>query len=119
VPCARWSPASEPQEGRCSRINDLVDVFCRDRAREAFTFADLVDLFGPRTKRGVIVTFLSVLEMARLRLVHLRQDPDTLAISVRPVHENLRGDDDDVVLQQKMATVDEFGGTEQEQEAAS
>ncbi|MDP2343283.1 MAG: segregation/condensation protein A [Deltaproteobacteria bacterium] len=102
-----------------ARINDLVDVFCNARDRLSFTFADLVDHFGPRTKRGVIVTFLSVLEMARLRLVHLRQDPDTLTISVLPVHDNLRGDDDDTALHQKMATVDEFGGAEQEQEAAS
>ncbi len=102
-----------------ARINDLVDIFCADRARESFGFADLVDRFGPRTKRGVIVTFLSVLEMARLRLVRLRQDLAGPSISVLPVHENLRGDDDDVVLSQKMASVDEFGGAAQEQEAAS
>ena len=102
-----------------ARINDLVDIFCGARDRPAFSFAELVDHFGPRTKRGVIVTFLSILEMARLRLIHLRQDPDSLAISVLPVHDNLRGDDDDVVLSQKMASVDEFGGADQEQEAAS
>ena len=103
-----------------ARINDLVDIFCGARDQVAFTFAELVDLFGPRTKRGVIVTFLSVLEMARLRLVHLRQEPGTQSISVVPMHENLRGeDDDDVVLTQKMSSVDEFGGPAAEQEAAS
>lgn len=58
-----------------ARINEMVDIFTRDRTRESFTFADLVDMFGPRTRRGVIVSFLSMLEMARLRLVRLRQDP--------------------------------------------
>lgn len=101
-----------------ARINELVDVFCGARDRLIFSFAELVDHFGPRTKRGVIVTFLAVLEMARLRLVHLRQDVDN-AISVVPVHDNLRGDDDDVVLTQRLDTVDEFGGATPDQEAAS
>lgn len=101
-----------------ARINEMVDIFTSDRTREAFTFADLVDKFGPRTRRGVIVCFLSVLEMARLRLIRLRQDPETLAINVLPQHDNLRSDDDDVVLTQKLSTVDEFGG-EAAEEAAS
>lgn len=100
-----------------ARINEMVDIFTADRARAAFTFADLVDLFGPRTRRGVIVSFLSVLEMARLRLIRLHQDPETLAITVMPQHDNLRGDDDDVVLSQMLASVDEFAG-EPDQEAA-
>ncbi len=102
-----------------ARINELVDIFTADRSVEAFTFADLVDKFGPRTRRGVIVCFLSVLEMARLRLVRLRQDPDTLAINVLPQQDNLRGDDEDVVLTQKLASVDEFGGDKEQEEAAS
>jgi len=100
-----------------ARINDMVDIFTADRARAAFTFADLVDRFGPRTRRGVIVSFLSVLEMARLRLIRLHQDPGTLAITVMPQHDNLRGDDDDVVLSQMLASVDEFAG-EPDQKAA-
>ena len=99
-----------------ARINEMVDVFTGSRDRDVFTFAELVDRFGPRTRRGVIVCFLSMLEMARLRLVHLRQDPETMAISVAPRHENLRSDDDtDVVLSQKLATVDEFDGAENEE----
>ena len=80
------------------------------RDRLAYSFADLVDSFGPRTKRGVIVCFLSVLEMARLRLIKLRQDPDTLTISVLPIHANLRDDEDDVTLMAQLESVDEFEG---------
>lgn len=94
-----------------ARINELVDVFVGARDKAIFSFAELVDLFGPRTKKGVIVCFLSMLEMARLSLVRLRQDPDTLAISVEPVRKNLRSeDDDDITLKAALATVDEFGG---------
>jgi segregation and condensation protein A len=93
-----------------ARIAELVDVFLGARERESFSFVDIVDGFGPRTRRGVIVCFLSVLEMARLRLVRLSQDPDTLAIHVQPVHQNLRGEDDDATLQDTLATVDEFDG---------
>lgn len=91
-----------------ARINELVDIFVADRSRLTFTFADLVDAFGPRTRRSVIVSFLSVLEMARLRLVRIQQDLDSQAITVSPVHGNLRDDDDDTVLTTKLAEVDEF-----------
>ena len=73
-------------------------------------FVDIVDSFGPRTRRGVIVCFLAVLEMARLHLVRLSQDPDTLAIHVSPVHDNLRNDEDDAGIKDSLATVDEFDG---------
>ena len=100
-----------------ARINELVDVFTRVASTRlsagvtgagVFSFADLVDRFGPRTRRGVIVTFLSVLEMARLKLVRLRQDPDSLAIDVEPVLDNLSSDDD-AELKSRLSTVDEFG----------
>jgi segregation and condensation protein A len=99
-----------------ARINELVDIFTGTAATRAdagvlgagtFAFADLVDRFGPRTRRGVIVTFLSLLEMARLKLVRLRQDPDTLALDVTPVPENLRTDDD---AGGGASIVDDFGG---------
>ena len=93
-----------------ARINELVDVFTGDRSIEVFTFADLVDRFGPRTRRGVIVTFLSMLEMARLRLVRVRQD-ESGAITIHPVHDNLRADPEvETSLTAALATVDEFDG---------
>lgn len=104
-----------------ARINELVDIFVGQRSRASFSFADLVDLFGPRTKRGVIVSFLSVLEMARLRLVRLVQDPESQLITVSPVHDNLRDDDDDAALNTKLAQIDEFepASVEADSEASS
>lgn len=93
-----------------ARIAELIDVFLETRDRGSYTFVELVDSFGPRTRRGVIVCFLSVLEMARLRLVRLSQDPDTLAIHVEPVHDNLRNDEDDAGIKGTLANVDEFNG---------
>ncbi|MBM4281772.1 MAG: segregation/condensation protein A [Deltaproteobacteria bacterium] len=101
-----------------ARINELVDVFTGTAATRVaagvgagsvFTFAELVDHFGPRTRRGVIVTFLSILEMARLKLVRLRQDPESLSIDVEPVLDNLAAEDDDGALKERLLAVDEFG----------
>jgi segregation and condensation protein A len=101
-----------------ARINELVDIFTSTAATRAsagvavgsvYSFADLVDRFGPRTRRGVIVTFLSILEMARLKLLRLRQDPDSLAIDIEPVLDNLKADDEDGALKERLATVEEFG----------
>jgi segregation and condensation protein A len=100
-----------------ARINELVDIFTDTAAVRAaagvagggaFTFAELVDRFGPRTRRGVIVTFLSILEMARLKLVRLQQDQETLALDVVPVLDNLHAEDD--ATRAGLASVDEFGG---------
>ncbi len=99
-----------------ARISELLDVFTAARERMTpYTFVDIVDSFGPRTKRGVIVCFLSVLEMARLHLVRLTQDPDTLAIFVEPQHQNIRAEDDDG-LSETLQSVDEFEGTPAEAE---
>ncbi len=97
-----------------ARITELVDVFLAERERPSFSFADVVDRFGPRTRRGMIVCFLSVLEMVRLRLVRIRQDPDTATIHLEPVHANLRAEDDDAFLQDALGNVDEFDGHEAE-----
>jgi segregation and condensation protein A len=102
-----------------ARINELVDVFSSTQRtrREAglqtggvHSFAELVDRVGPRTRRSVIVTFLSLLEMARLKLVRLRQDPESGAIDVEPVLDNLASTEQDGALKEQIASVDEFGG---------
>ena len=77
-----------------ARINEIIDLLAAtsDRPARGMSFAELCDAFGPRTKRSVIVTFLSVLEMTRLRLLRIVQDDDG-HIKVEPVQENLRADD--------------------------
>lgn len=51
------------------RINELVDLL-RDRSR--CEFADLFS--GQRTRAEIIITFLALLEMTRLRMTRLTQD---------------------------------------------
>ena len=93
-----------------ARINEVVDHLTAQGAAlpERVEFWALVDLFGGRARRNVVVTFLSVLEMARLRLVQVRQDADTGDIFVLPVAKNLRPDDGgDDTLQAAIAAVEE------------
>jgi segregation and condensation protein A len=85
-----------------ARINDLVD-FAREN--ENFAFEDILDRYGERSRQNVIVTFLSVLEMARLKLVRVIQHPETGAITVHSIAENLKADDGMI---ESLSTVDEF-----------
>jgi len=88
-----------------ARINELVDYMMQVRERGA-TFVELVDHFGGRTRRNVVVTFLSVLEMTRLRLLRIAQ-LEGGGLEVHPVLENLRGDEGEG-LTKALATVDDY-----------
>ena len=69
-----------------ARINEMVEL-CRQRT--SFTFAQALRLFGANNRNSVIVTFLSVLEMARMKLIKVAQDPSSGAILVLPRQDNL------------------------------
>src|SRR5690606_31599308 len=73
-----------------ARINELVDFA---RMREHFTFHDVVRELGGYERRNVIVTFLALLEMARLKLLRVTQPGDGSTIYVSPIMENLLADD--------------------------
>lgn len=88
-----------------ARINELVDYMMQVRDRGA-TFVELVDHFGGRTRRNVVVTFLSVLEMTRLKLLRIAQ-LEGGGLEVHPVLENLRGDEGEG-LTKALATVDDY-----------
>lgn len=88
-----------------ARINELVDHLVA-LGEGGATFAALVDHYGGRTRRNVIVTFLAVLEMTRLRLLRIAQREDG-SIEVHPVLENLRAEEGEG-LTRALATVDEF-----------
>jgi segregation and condensation protein A len=88
-----------------ARINDLVDFMNSSDGSAGFSFDDVVLRFGARTRKNIIVTFLSVLEMARLKLLRFHQD-ESGRIFVSPVLENLRADD---TMSEALASVDEFG----------
>jgi segregation and condensation protein A len=95
-----------------ARINEMVDLLTAKPRERGYSFAELCDSFGPRTKRGVIVTFLSILEMTRLKLIRVMQDENG-AIFIRPVEENLRASD------QALQNVDEFEKKPEESEEAA
>ncbi len=88
-----------------ARINELVDHL-QQVGEQGVSFASLVDHFGGRTRRNIIVTFLSVLEMTRLRLLRISQLDDG-TIDVHAILENLRTDDGEA-LGRALAGVDEF-----------
>ena len=70
-----------------ARINVLIEV-CR--VREHITFDELLTIGEApliRTKR--VITFLALLEMARLRLVRIHQPQAGGTIYVTPIRENL------------------------------
>jgi segregation and condensation protein A len=90
-----------------ARINELVDIIGDGTPR---TFAALCDAFGQRTRRSVIVTFLAVLEMTRLRLTRVRQAEDG-TIEIHPILDNLRADED--ALKATLGAVQEFEGGEE------
>lgn len=96
-----------------ARINEVIDLLAgtADRPARGWSFAELCDAFGPRTKRGVIVTFLSILEMTRLHLVRVVQDDDG-HIRIAPVEENLVRSDDVV-----SSIVDDYEKPPQETQA--
>jgi segregation and condensation protein A len=81
-----------------ARINELVDYA---REREHFTFSDIIDTFGGVSRGNLIVTFLAVLEMCKLKLLRLHQPDTGNSIYISPVMENLEpfADDDEEVIQ--------------------
>ncbi len=85
-----------------ARINEIVDIVGDGRDH---SFAELCDRFGARTRKNVIVTFLAVLEMTRLKLTRVVQDDDG-TIMIQPVMDNLRADED--ALKAALGNVEEF-----------
>ena len=69
-----------------ARINELVEL-CH--VRTSFTFAQALRLFQANNRNSVIVTFLAVLEMARMKLIKVAQDPATNTILLLPRADNL------------------------------
>lgn len=76
-----------------ARINELVDFA---RMREHFTFDDVLSTFGGYARTNVIVSFLSVLEMAKLKLLRVHQPDAGGTIYLTPIAANLSVDRDAV-----------------------
>ena len=74
-----------------ARINELVDFA---RMQEHFTFDDVLSTFGGFARPNVIVSFLAVLEMAKLKLLRVHQPDAGSTIYLSPILENLSDDSD-------------------------
>lgn len=78
-----------------ARLMEMIDF---SRMKLQFWFKEAVGYFGARTKSDVIVSFLSILEMARLRLVRIEQEPGSSHISIIALDHEFAGELGDVEL---------------------
>lgn len=69
-----------------ARINEMVEM-CR--MRQSYTFAQALRAFSAENRNSVIVTFLSVLEMAKMKLIKVAQDKDSGTILIISNQDNL------------------------------
>jgi segregation and condensation protein A len=75
-----------------ARITELIDYA---RGRPPFTFGDAAQFFGSQTTYDLIVTFLAVLEMAKMKLVGVHQATEDGTIYITPKNENLEAAPDE------------------------
>ncbi len=69
-----------------ARINELIEF---SRLRTTFHFSDAMHFFGSETKFDIILTFLALLEMARMKLLHITQQPGEVDILLTANGDNL------------------------------
>ncbi len=77
-----------------ARITELID-FCRVHFQ--FNFSEALLHFQAKSKIDLIVTFLAVLEMVRLKLIEVEQEWQSAVISLSVVRENLEARTEDLV----------------------
>jgi segregation and condensation protein A len=87
-----------------ARINEMVEWIHEVKPEKPVSFVEILTRFGGTVKRHVVVSFLALLEMTRLKWIRISQD-DTLMIYIEPVWENLLVSE---VLEEGLKTVDEF-----------
>lgn len=77
-----------------ARLTELIEF---SQGKNQFNFRDLMDQFEVKHKVDVIVTFLAVLEMARLKLLKVEQEWKSSTILLTPIIENLVTAKEDLV----------------------
>ena len=77
-----------------ARITELID-FCRNHFQ--FDFSEALLHFQAKSKIDLIVTFLAVLEMVRLKLIEVEQEWQSSVISLSVVRENLEAKQEDLI----------------------
>ncbi len=77
-----------------ARITEMMD-FCRVHFQ--FDFSEVLLHFQAKSKIDLIVTFLAVLEMVRLKLIQVEQEWQSPVISLSVVQENLQIKQEDLI----------------------
>ncbi len=77
-----------------ARMNEMIEL-CR--MRELLNFEDALMYFQAKSKLELIVTFLAILEMVRLKLLRVAQDHENGGIALIAVKENLWVDQDELL----------------------
>lgn len=72
-----------------ARLTEMIDF---SRLKLDFWFRDALFYFGAKSKLDIIVTFLAILEMARLKLVELKQEPGSAEISLKALDNDFDGE---------------------------
>ncbi|MES2504968.1 MAG: segregation/condensation protein A [Myxococcota bacterium] len=72
-----------------ARLTEMIEF---SRLKLTYLFKDALGFFGAKTKSDLIITFLAVLEMARLKLVHIKQEPGSSEIHLTALDNEFDGD---------------------------
>ncbi|MBH1989068.1 MAG: segregation/condensation protein A [Myxococcaceae bacterium] len=72
-----------------ARLSEMIDF---SRIKLQFLFQDALRYFQIKTRLDVIVTFLAILEMARLKLVEIKQEPGAEAIHLKVLDVEFESD---------------------------
>ncbi|MEI6789979.1 MAG: segregation/condensation protein A [Myxococcaceae bacterium] len=76
-----------------ARLAEMIDF---SRIKLKFLFQDALFYFGAKTKIDLIITFLAILEMARLKLIEIKQEPGSASIELTALDNEFDGDLGDV-----------------------
>ena len=76
-----------------ARLTEMIDF---SRIKLNFLFQDALFYFGAKTKIDLIITFLAILEMARLKLLEIKQEPGAAEIKLTAIDSEFDGDLGDI-----------------------
>lgn len=76
-----------------ARLTEMIDF---SRIKLNFLFEEALFYFGAKTKIDLIITFLAILEMARLKLLEIKQEPGLAEIKLTALENDFDGDLGDV-----------------------
>jgi segregation and condensation protein A len=76
-----------------ARLTEMIDF---SRVKLNFSFREALFYFAAKTKLDLIVTFLAILEMARLKLIEIQQEPGSADIGLKALDTEFDGELGDI-----------------------